>query len=119
MCLLLFAASVAVIAVIALFASSSAPGADGYEGVAYHGFNRKTFALTVSENGVDSSEIISAEDAAGLYYPEESELIVLLAGGNYISASYSATDNTVTFYAYVQTGTWLGIGYGFSMLNTD
>ena len=87
----------------------------GYAGVSYHSGNKSypdIWYMTVSSDGS-----VESSGNNGLTSPVNTNLILTLTNGSTLSAGYSS--ETVTYFAHVKMSTWMGIGYGNSMENTD
>ena len=89
----------------------------GNLGMSYHGgTDRDNWSMTIDSTGGASSSGTNGLDPAD---PCPTPTLVLkVANGSTLSTGY-CTNGQVIYVANVVQGTWLGIGYGSSMPNTD
>lgn len=80
--------------------------------LSYHGSNN-TFSWTLTFNSDGTST------ATGGLQPIESGPLISLPNGSQLSASYDATNDVVVYDVLVMAQSYLAIGYGTSMTNTD
>jgi hypothetical protein len=111
-----------------IWAFGSYTSASGYSGVAYHSTNysgSNAFDMTVNSDGTVTSTGYNGSDVI-ITTPS---LLITVSNGSSLSSNYTpsssvtgygvAGSDTVTYTVNVLLNTWLGIGYGTSMTNTD
>jgi hypothetical protein len=102
-----------------IWAYGTYTSSSGYNGVAFHGTNYSAssgWTMTLSSDGSVSSE--GDIEPAPTPEPTNSTLILNIdKNGSTLSAT--ATDSDITYLAHVIKGTYLAIGYGTSMSDTD
>jgi hypothetical protein len=104
-----------------IWADGAYTSSKGYSGVNYHGGSNHSkpsgWEMTVNSDGTVTSTGDNGSDIVIPDDPVTTFLILELPNGSTLEAGYS--DNTVTYVASVLPSTWMGIGYGDSMIDTD
>jgi hypothetical protein len=115
------------VAIPMIWAGGAYTSAMGYPGVAYHMTDysgNNAFDRTVNSDGTVTSTGYNGSDVI----ITEPSLLITVSNGSTLSANYTpsssvtgygAGSDTVTYTVEVLLNTWLGIGYGTSMTDTD
>ena len=88
----------------------------GDTGLDYHSNNRNTWEFTVNSDGSATS---GGNNGLGpLPVPDDVTLVLnITATGNTLYTGYNSTSGEIKYYAHVKENTYLGMGYGKSMVN--
>lgn len=84
----------------------------------YHGPTQHstTWQLTVNDDG---SVLTSGDNGITVPSPSGTNLVLNMTNGSTLYMGYDTVSMQVKYYAHVLQSTWLGIGYGTSMSETN